>query len=167
MCHLPDFTQCSWCLPGFTDKQLHCLSSANPAQQAPAGAGFSQCHRSDVCGQQHNDPRMRPISFGSTALLQRWNHSLGRAVSKPTIPAQPRAWRVPRMAQGSAIIHALPVTQKHSAHSHAEQAASVLPSSSAGNHVSARCPTRLGPHIAHTKRSASGLFSVQFSFTSG
>lgn len=78
MCHLPDFTQCSWCLPGFADKQLHCLSSANPAQQAPAGAGFSQCHRSDVCGQQHNNPRMRPISFGSTALLQRWNHSLGR-----------------------------------------------------------------------------------------
>lgn len=48
-------------------------------------------------------------------------------------------------ALSSVILRALLVTRGHAAHSGPERAASVPPSSSAGNRVSARCPTRLGP----------------------
>lgn len=39
------------------------------SKPSPAGAGSSQCHRSDVCEQQRNDPRTRPILLGSSAPL--------------------------------------------------------------------------------------------------
>lgn len=39
-------------------------------KQQPVKTGLFQCHYSDICGQQWNDPRMGPISAGSLMLLQ-------------------------------------------------------------------------------------------------